>query len=69
MTFKYVYITFSCLTTKNLAKMMYAAESSARENANEYFNPSVELATFQKVGFFTYLTVWKIKGYFKGIKE
>ena len=44
---------------------MYDAEKSAREGAKDYENPSIELVTIQKVGFFKYLSVWKIQGYLK----
>ncbi|WP_460012038.1 hypothetical protein [Lysinibacillus sp. CTST325] len=64
MSFRYSYITFSCIF-KHLGKTIYDAEKSAREVAKDYENPIVELVTFQKVGFSKYLTVWKIQGYLK----
>ena len=64
MSFRYSYITFSCIF-KKLGKIVYDAEKSAREGAKDYENPSIELVTIQKVGFFKYLSVWKIQGYLK----
>lgn len=64
LAFKNVYVICRCFN-KNLPMKIYEQEEITRKEATDYINPSVDLISFQKVGFFKYLMVWKVQGYLK----
>jgi hypothetical protein len=64
--FKQVYSMFPCIFKRNLPLFIAECENSTREEAETHYeNPSVELITVQKIGWFRYLVVWKVQGYLR----
>lgn len=58
--YRMVYSTINCSKSK-LNQEMLSSERQARSNS--YFHcPKVELVTFEKIGFRSYLAVWKVSG-------
>lgn len=65
INFRYTYRYFPCIFKKHLPRFLFESEQAVREDATDYKEKSIELVAFQKVGWFKYLTVWKVTGYLK----
>lgn len=59
--FKHIYQLFPCFFNRNLPLFLYNGEKEAREEGlKEFNNVSVQLSHIQKIGFKTYLAVWRL---------
>lgn len=60
--FRYFYTTFKCKFNNLTSSLADTSDLVKIEGKEHYFDPSVEIDTFKKIGFRKYVVIWKVTG-------